>query len=510
MNPFESLIASLAPRAALRRQAARLQLDQLRRYDADSRGRRTENWMVRQSSADGAMGPSGGLKRERARDLVRNNPYAQRVVRLWMDALVGHGWSFKAKAGRRNGGRRGQVITDEFRAWAADPLQCDFEGLLNLDGLLSKAVRCWKESGEVIIRWRTPSPAAVRKMGLRVRLQLHVMEPDWLDESHDTPSGEAGGYTKRGIVYDEEGRREAYWLYNYHPGETALRATSITSNTVTAGQIIHLFSPDRPQQTRGATCLAPVMLPLRDLDDYMDAQLLKQKVSACMTGVIVDVDGAGDQKSDVGDRIEPGAMVRLGPGQDIRFSSPPSVGEIDKIMRTYLLRIAAGSNVPYELLTGDFQGTNFSAGRLGWQSFNKQTVSEQWQLLAPAMNRIWEWYAASTPSPTEGLSADWTPPPPQPYDPAADTKATISKMRAGLKPPQEAIREEGLEPDEVLQQYAEWNKAIDDAGIVLDTDPRKVSAQGLTQARPPGTVMPPSGEPPLEATAPEPPELPTL
>lgn len=502
MNPFESLIAAVAPRAALRRQAARLQLEQLRRYDADARGRRVDSWVVRQSSADGALGPEGGLKRERARDLVWNNPYAQRIIQLWVDALVGHGWSFKAKAGRKNGGARGQRATDEFRAWAADPQQCDYEGLQDLAGLIAKAVACWKESGEVLIRARTPSPVTMRRLGLRVPLQLHVMEPDWIDENHDTPAGEGGGYTKRGIVYNEEGQRTAYWLHNYHPGESALRATDIVSNTVPASQIIHLFTPKRAGQTRGVTCLAPVVIALRDLDDYLDAQLLKQKVSACLAGVIVDVDGAGDQKSTVGDRIEPGAMVRLGPGQDIRTINPPNVGEIDKVMRGYLLRIAAGTNVPYELLTGDFQGTNFSAGRLGWQSFNKQTVSEQWQLLAPQMNRIWGWFSAVTPTPTEGLSADWTPPPPQPYDPAADTKATISKMRAGLKPPQEAIREEGLEPDEVLEQYREWNAALDKDGIVLDTDPRKVSAAGLTQARPIGSEMPPTGEPPTDAAPP--------
>lgn len=506
MNPFEQLIAAIAPRAALRRQTARLQLDQMRRYDAASRGRRTENWITRNTSADAASAAGFTITRDRARDLVRNNPYAAKIIDVWVQNLIGGGWSFKAKAGRRNGGARGQRVTEMYRAWAADPKQCDYDGLLNFDGLCALAVRCWKESGEVLIRARVPSKAKMRRLGLMIPLQLQVLEPDWIDENHDTPADTSGSYTKRGIVYNADGERESYWLHNYHPGESFLQASQIVSNTVPANEIIHLFRRERPQQTRGVSSLASVVVPLKDFDDYMDAQLLKQKVSACMTGVIVDIDGAGDQKADVGDRLEPGAMVRLGPGQDVRFSSPPSVGEIDKIQRGYLLRIAAGAGVTYEALTGDYSGTNFSTGRLGWLEFQRRLSGDTWQLLAPVMfDRIWQWWSAAASGaglPTDGLTADWTPPRREQYDPNNETRAKIARIRAGLMPPQEGIREDGLEPDEVLQQFAEWNAALDAAGIVLDTDPRKVSAAGLTQARPVGSVQPPTGEPPLEAESP--------
>jgi lambda family phage portal protein len=509
MNALDQLISLVAPREAVRRYTARLQLDQLRRYDGAGRGRRTENWSTRRTSADAATAVGFADMRDRSRDLVRNNPYAQRIITLWETALIGHGWSFKAKAGRRNGGARGQRATDEFRLWAMDPKQCDWDGLANFDGLVAKAVRSWKESGEVLLRMRVPDSGRMKQLGLRIPMQLQVLEADWISEDQDglqMAGMSEGGWTHRGIEYDKDGTRINYWLYNHHPGEAMVKVVSPEASRVPAEDIIHLFSADRPGQTRGVTCLAPVIMTLRDLDDYMDAQLLKQKISACMTGIIVDVDGAGDQKSDVSDRIEPGAMARLGPGQDIRFSSPPSVGEIDKIMRTYLLRLSIGGNVPYELLTGDFQGTNFSAGRLGWQSFNKQTVCDQWQVLEPVcFNRVAGWWfrAASIAGiSTDGLTSDWTPPPPQSYDPAADTKAIIQKMRAGLLPPQEAIRMEGLEPEDVIALYVEWNRMLDAGELVLDTDPRKVSAAGLTQARPLGSTMPPVGEPPGEATPP--------
>jgi lambda family phage portal protein len=502
MNPFERLLATIAPRAALRRQAARLQLDQMRRYDATARGRRTDGWVTQGSSADAASGPYYGLTRDRARDLVRNNPYAAKVVDVWVANLIGSGWSFKARDPRRNG-RRGETVTQLVRDWMADPLQCDFFGLQNFDGLIAQAVRCWKESGEVLIRARTPSRETMEALGLRVPLQLQVLEPDWIDENHDTPAGEGGGYTRRGIVYSADQRRSAYWLYNYHPGESAHIATSIVSSKVPADEIIHLFTPSRPGMTRGVSCLAPVMLRLRDLGDLLDARLMKEKVAACLAAAVVDLDGVGDQKSTIGDRLEPGGVVRLGPGQDIRTINPPAAGEIDRVIRTYLLEIAAGAGITYEELTGDYSGNSFTQGRMGWIGFQRRLQSETWQLLAPLLfDRVWRWWSARASIvgiATDGMSADWTPPRRELYDPQSETSSTLSRMRAGLLPPQEAIRADGYEPDEVIRLYQEWNRQLDSAGVVLDSDPRKVSAAGLTQGRPAGTVLPPTGEPPTDA-----------
>lgn len=512
MNPFEQLLAALAPRAALRRQAARLQLEQMRRYDAAARGRRTDGWLTQGSSADAATARGFGVMRDRARDLVRNNPYAKKAIESWVTNLIGSGWSFKAKQTRRNG-RQGERITELMRAWMADPRQCDYHGLQNFDGLMAQAVRCWKESGEVLIRMRTPTRATINRLGLTIPLQLQVMEGDWIDENHDTVGTESGqGFTKRGIVYDAEGRRDRFWIYNYHPGEGAVQAVSQVSNTVPAEEIIHLFTPERPGQTRGVSCLTPVMVRLRDLGDLLDARLMKEKVAACLAAAVVDLDGTSDQKSTIGDRIEPGGIVRLGPGQDIRTINPPAAGEIDRVIKTYLLEIAAGIGITYEELTGDYSGGSFTQGRMGWIGFQRRLQSDTWQVLAPmAFDRIWEWWArqASTVGiATDGLSADWTPPRRELYDPQSETSSTISRVRAGLLPPQEAIRADGYEPDEVLRQLGEWNKALDAAGIVLDTDPRKVSAAGLTQVRPLGSTLPPTGEPPAEAEKPPAPAAP--
>ena len=49
-------------------------------------------------------------------------------------------------------------------------------------------------------------------------------------------------------------------------------------------------------------------------------------------------------------------------------------------------------------------------------------------------------------------------------------------------------------PDAQLEQIAEINRALDEKGIVLDCDPRKVSKTGTEQA----SVKEDSGNPPQE------------
>lgn len=501
MNPFEQLLATFAPRLALKRAAARLQLDEMRRYSAAGHGRRTDGWQTQRASADAASAYGFQDMRDRADDLIRNNPYARKIVKSWSDNLIGTGWSFKAKQGRANG-IRGRQITELMQQWMADPLQCDYYGRNNFDGLLAQAVEAWKGRGEILIRMRTPSRATLKRLGLKVPLQLQLLEGDWIDEGHDTPGGESGGYTKRGIVYNEEDQATAYWLYNYHPGESAHRAVSILSNTVPAEQIIHLFTPERVGMTRGVTCLAPVMLRLRDLQDLLDARLMKEKISACLSAAVVDLDSTGDQKSTIGSRIEPGGIVKLGPGQDIRTINPPAAGEIDRVIRTYLLEIAAGAGITYAELTGDYSDGSFSQERMGWIAFQRRLQADTWQILEPVVcRRVWQWFATAAGAvgiATDGLTGDWTPPRRELFDPQSETSSTRDRIRGGLLPPLEAIRAEGYEPAEVIAQWKEWMTMLDQAGITLDTDPRKVSAAGLTQGRPAGTVLPPTGEPPTQ------------
>lgn len=494
MSVVDSFIAAVSPAAALRRQRARVQLDALRRYEGASRGRRTDGWLTQGTSADAAAAPGLKLLRDRSRDLVRNNPYAAKAVQVIVSNVIGTGIMGQARAQRSR--RRSEQLTALYLNWAHDPNQCDWHGRMDFAGLQALSMRCIVESGEVLVRRRTPASST----GQRIPLQLQVMEPDMLDTTRDVAL-ENGGLIKEGIEYDRNGRRVAYWLYDEHPGERHLRVTNLLSSRVPAEEIIHVFRQDRPHQTRGVPWASPVIIRLRDFDDYSDAQLLKQKISACFTAFAVDTEAPdAGMGTELIDKLEPGAIEILPPGKDIRFANPPTVGEFDKISREYLLQIAAGFGVTYESLTGDLSNTSFASGRMGWLEFQRNIEAWRWQMLVPQLlNPVWSWFAAAgsvNGVRMEGIVPQWTAPRRELIDPAKEIEATKKAVRSGFMSLSEAIREFGYEPEEVREEQAEDNAAIDRLGLILDSDPRRTSGSGqLVQAEP---------DPPAEGeTAPE-------
>ena len=474
---FDNLVATFNPQVALKRERARTQLDMLRKYDGASRGRRAENWLAQGSSADAAAQAGRRILRDRSRDLIRNNCYAAKAVQVIVSNTIGTGIIGQARAQRSR--RRSQQLTDLFNGWAYDPLQCDFQGRLDFYSLQGLAMRTIVESGEVLIR-RVITPDQ------KVPLQLLVLEPDFLDTTKDV-SFEKGGYIREGIEYDRSGKRVAYYIYDEHPGENHLRVTNISSTRVPAEDILHCFRQERPGMTRGVPWASPIMLRLRDFDDYTDAQLLKQKISACFAAFAIDTEspdmGLGNE---LVDKIEPGMIEILPPGKDLRFANPPTIGDFDKISRQYLLQIAAGFGITYEALTGDLNNTSFSSGRMGWLEFNRNIETWRWQMVIPQLlNPIWRWFVQSASTSgirMEGIVAQWTPPRRELIDPSKEVNATIDAVRGGMMSLSEAIRENGYDPEEVMLEMQQDNERLDALGLVVDSDPRKITGAGQVQS----------------------------
>lgn len=468
----------------------------LRHYEGASVGRRTQGWNRATGDANAVTGPALARLRDTARDLVRNNGYAESALTTICDHVVG--WGIVAKTTNR-------AAAAAWKAWAGST-DCDSDGRDNFYGLQHLVMRTVAESGECLVRRRMRRP----EDGLAIPMQLQVLEPDYIDTlkmgSFDIKGamGQVVGQTRivHGIEYNLLGQRVAYWLFRDHPG-SMLGMGSATSYRVPAESIAHIYRRDRAGQVRGATWFAPVLLKFKDFDEYEDATLMKQKIAACLAVITTDVDGSTAPLGTVDDEtaspqidmLEPGTILNVPPGRAVDVVQPPTVREYPEYCATTLRAIATGLGVSYEDLTGDYSKVNFSSARMSRLRHWARVEGWRWRMLVPQFcERSWAWamealavsggIPAGRPELAAALKkrvivpAEWTAPPMPMVDPSNEGRAYMQNVRAGIMSLSEALRERGYDPDEVLAEMAKDNAKLDELGLVLDSDPRNTTQAG--------------------------------
>lgn len=84
------------------------------------------------------------------------------------------------------------------------------------------------------------------------------------------------------------------------------------------------------------------------------------------------------------------------------------------------------------------------------------------------------------------LRADWVAPGWRYVNPAQELAAEKDAIRSGLSSRQKVARSHGDDVEIIDKQNAEDQARADAAGLVYDTDPRKVSVVGVGQSVTPG------------------------
>lgn len=487
---LDRVTGSVAPRFTLKRQRARLALELLERhYEAAGGGRRTQGWARQSGDANSVIGPALGPLRQHARDLVRNNPYAESALTTICDHAVG--WGITAKPTKTSSTPDARATAKRvFDSWAGTKA-CDADGQNDLVGLEKLVTRTVVEAGECLVRGR------VRRLsdGLPIPLQLQVLEPDFLDTAKDGLKLENGGRVVQGVEFDAIGRRIAYWLFPEHPGSNIIGARNFgSSQRIHAERIVHVFKQSRAGQVRAPSWFGPVILRMKNFDIYDDATLLKQQIAACLAVAVTDVDGQGtglgavDPAKPLVDMIEPGMIFQTPPGRSIQVIEPPSVTEYDAFAKTQLRAIATGLGVTYEDLTGDYSDMPYSAARMSRLRHWARVEDWRWRMLVPQLlDPVWGW--AMEAAFLAGLVPDmpsvtWTAPPAPMVDPDKEGQANTRNVRGGFTSQSEVIRERGYDPEELFQEIADDNKALDRLGLVLDSDPRRTTQAGVPREIP--------------------------
>ncbi len=328
-------------------------------YAGAANHRLLQDWIARSLLADEQIMHDIKRSRARARELGRNDGNAKRYFRLLQNNVIGpSGITLQArlKNGEEFDEATNKLIETHWKAWASRPITLD--GKLNLRRYCRQLIRTVAEDGEALVRlWKGHG---------RYGLALQSVDADVLDETFNRPRTAPGmNEVRMGVEVDPFGRVVAYHLRQ----DLDSWRTNIARvhERVLADQIIHLYDPDRVNQTRGITWLHSIMVPAHMLGGYEESEAIAARIAASMGGFFIPSADSGeiaDGEQPVEMEAAPGSF-QIGPAGATfaQFDPKHPTAQFPAFVKQLLRRIASGLNVFYNVLANDGEGVTYSTMR---------------------------------------------------------------------------------------------------------------------------------------------------
>lgn len=463
MNFIDRTVGYFSPVAGLRRQQARKVLERSAPPAARKRffGRGDGNFAINTGNPNDAR-PKSYVNRQEVLRLIAENPFGRKALNALLNSLVGWGIT-----GAPQGSKK---VVDAWLEWVK---VCDYWGRLDLYGLQELIARSMLRDGEVFI-----VPRFVKVSG-GIPLRLQLFDKGML-AVHKFASN-----IERGIEYDGEGRPVAYHFYR---GRQGARWSSQETIRFAAEDVIHLFHSEWIGQTEGVSVFDTVVKRLGDVDEGIEAEVVKANIAACMVGFryrppaqdgedpSIGIPVEGDADRPPVEEFVPGMINTLDDGEQITFSNPPKTGGIGDLARIALLASAAGVGITFEQMTGDLSHVNFSSYKAGALEFKRYIGRIQFLTFIPVcLDRIWAWFLQAGIDfghfPNKPVAIAWTPPPFESIDRKGDAEADILEMEAGLENRPNLLSARGFDHDRFMDQTAAAYAKSKSLGLVFKGDP---------------------------------------
>ena len=491
-NALDSLVGIISPRRGIVRKQTRAAI-----YAAAQSPRTTGDWVPFDSSINLIVHASSLRVRARVRQLVRDFPYFHRAVKVLTDFSVGSGIVYQSAIRTKDGILDKEKIKLAEDAWNLWCEEADATGRLHLYEMMNLAKRQDLETGEFLL-----VKTNINKKSRYMPLALQMYESDWLTDTGSNPL--IGNDVHQGIEYDPvTGRIIAYNFTDPDGWGKSIR--------IDASRVIHGFQTLRPGQMRGISDFAPGVLLAHDLDTYMSAEMDGAKMAAKWLAMVETPDPLsrqiGLQSDDAGhkiDSLENAIIEYLRPGEKMTLSSNPRPGSnFPPMVKLILTMLSVTTGVPYELLSGNYEGMNFSTAKMVRNDFSqhlKPVISRHVRGFCEPVKRAFFESAVLSgrlpfrdyfTNPASYLRANWQPPGMESPDIARETKSMIDQIMAGLRSPQEIAQSRGRDMEEIYREIKESQDLAESMGIKLNmgaistaiaNNPAAIDQQGAVPA----------------------------
>lgn len=439
------------------------------------------------------------LMRARSRQLVKNDDYVKKFMRMAMNHIVGpKGFAMSCPCQRPDGTideADKAVVEKVFKRWAKRGV-CDVTGRLSLTQLCRLLVLHWARDGEFIVR-------RVRDRSLNAHgYALQVIDPVLLDHTYRADFQD-GRKIRMGVEVNAWGRPIAYHLRGDVESAFGIRRVRVP-----AAEIWHHFIQEEANQVRGVPWVHSAMRRLNDLGGFMQAAIIAARIGASNSGFFIPPsESTGDtgqladeqQVDEQGDielvrDAEPGRFDELPPGYDFKqFKADYPHQAVGPFIKAMLQGVASGVGADYPTLANDLEGVNFSSIRSG-----KLETQDEWMCLQDSLVEAFldpmgtEWLEMGflsgqlTPLPVskfdkfnviawQGRRWPWV-------DPRNDAQARVLEIDNGLNSYSNVMRELGRDPDAIWRELEKDRERIDK---LLRKPAAPGSSPGAATSKPP-------------------------
>lgn len=470
MNWLDNLIAFVSPEWGARREAWRNACDEIRNYDAGSTGRLNAGWRVFNQSGEMTDRNSREWVRARARDLERNSDVMNSVLGAYKRNVIGNGFQLQAK-GRKAGVNR--ELEKLWKRWCK-ARNCDVTGVQSLTDMLRMAVVRKKVDGGVLFVKRYTRDGMIP-------FSLQMLEVDELDSSMIMPRN-AKNRVAGGIEFNEYNRPVGYWIRQYQlDGYTDAEPVYLK-----AEDVIFYYTKKRPSQVREMSDMAQTITRIRDVNEFITAVSVKQRIEACLSVFIkkaLPVTGIGRAGGSVpeakfgydGKTLTPGMIKELNAGDEVQVVNPTGQSaDATSFVKLQQRLVGAGQGISYEATSRDMSETNYASARQGAIEDELTFAEEQAQILS-ILDEIYETFVISCvlaglvsasdfwEHKEDYLEHDWIIQPKKWIDPMKESSATKVAINTGIKTYKQIAAENGMD----------WRRQIDDMAEVLEYAKKK-------------------------------------
>ena len=263
---------------------------------------------------------------------------------------------------------------------------------------------------------------------------------------------------------------------------------------VDAKDVIFYFTKKRPSQLREMSDMAPTIPRIRDVNEFMTAVSVKERIEACLSIFIkksLPTTGIGrgngpseDRVSYEGKMLTPGMIKELNAGDEIQVVNPSGQGaDATSFTKLQQRLVGAGQGISYEATSRDMAESTYSSARQGLIE-DDLTYKEDKELLVEVLDEIYETFIISAVlcgaldipkfwnEKDRYLSHEWVQEPKPWIDPQKESNANKIALQTGQKTYKQIAAENGRDWRDQINDMAEVleygkEKGIDMGGVLF-------------------------------------------